>query len=238
MRTNIINEYVLELVQETSMELVKIYHNKPIRKTLLRFSNYRNGNQRISEQEMRFVFATLHGKFSHPGLTYSIETPTKEEYSFSGKEKRSAASDFSFYDDNNNSKPIINIEFKAHNIEQSAVDKDIEKLISEKTNGAWIHVFENENSGTVETLFDKFKNAFEKFPKSNKSISFHILILRTGTLLSRKGYDNEITDLENRFNIHYEMWKDLKVGSYQFINGKPTTENNPQEDWQIIKFEI
>ena len=41
MNTYTINEYLLELVQETSRELLKIYFDKPNRKTLLRFSQYR-----------------------------------------------------------------------------------------------------------------------------------------------------------------------------------------------------
>ena len=238
MNTYTINEYLLELVQETAIELLKIYFNKSNRKTYLKFPKYRNNELRISEQELRFTMTNLHGQFSHPGLYYSVETPTSEEYSFSGKGKRSAASDLSFY---HNDEKVLNIELKAHNPEQKAIDKDIEKLVYENCNGAWIHIFKNEDRGTVEALFKKFETAFNKFPKSKKPISFHILILETKTLLSRKGKEGENDYSNNIFNINNELWNDLKnkPGKYLFYNGNnSTTKNNPKEDWQIDIFDI
>lgn len=235
MNTYTITEYLLELVQETSKELLKIYFDKPNRKTLLRFPEYRTGNKRISEQELRFAITNLHGQFSHSGLYYSVETPTSEEYSFRGKGKRSAASDLSFY---HNDKKVLNIELKAHNPEQKSIDKDIEKLIREDFNGAWIHILKNEDSGTVKSLFEKFEKAIHKYGHSKKPISFHILILETQTLLSRKGKEKEIDYSTNIFNIEYSLWKNLKQGKYQYINGKSTTEDNPDEDWQIDIFNV
>jgi hypothetical protein len=237
MNTYTINEYLLELVQEASRELLKIYFDKPNRKTLVKFPKYKNGEIRISEQELRFVITNLHGQFSHPNLYYSIETPTENDYSFdkNAKGKRSAASDLSFY---HNDEKVLNIEFKAHNPEQNAIDKDIEKLASESCNGAWIHIFKNEDRGTVKTLFEKFEKAFHKLNNSKKPISFHILIIETQTLLSRKGKENENNYSNNIFNIDYPLWHNLNPGKYQFNNGKQTTETNPDEDWQIDKFDI
>ena len=168
-------------------------------------------------------------------MLFSAETPTEEEYSFSGKGKRSASSDLSFY--NQNIK-VINIELKAHNPDQKSINKDIEKLVREPVNGAWLHILENEDSGTVKTLFNKFITAFDIFPNPKYPISFHILIIKTGTLISRKGTDVKKTNYKNIFNIDYSDWKDLKPGKYQFFNGKPTTINNPYKDWQINKFDL
>jgi hypothetical protein len=235
MNTYTINEYLLELMQEASRELLKIYFNKPNRRTLLKFPQDRKLNKRISEQELRFVLTNLHGQFSHPELYYSVETPTLEEYSFSKKGKRSAASDLSFY---HNDEKVLNIELKALIPEQKAIDKDIEKLVSENCNGAWIHVLKNEDSGTVKKLFEKFENAFHRFNYSKKPISFHILILETQTLLSRKGKEKENDYSNNIFNINYSLWRNLKQGKYQYLNGTPTTEVNPDVDWQIDKFDI
>jgi len=232
MKTYIIFEYLLELVQETTNELVKIYYDKPNRKTLLKFPKYRNGKIRISEQELRFALTNLHGKFAHPGLCYTVETPTEENYSFSGKEKRSAASDISFHDENNEK---LNIELKAHMPKQSEIDKDIEKLFTENAYGAWIHIFENENRGTVKSLFKKFEKAIKKYGQPKKPISFHLIILKKGILLSRKGRDNE-KDYSKIFNLDFSMWEKLEYGKYQFVNGKPTTEEEPNEDWQIDIF--
>jgi len=240
MKTYTINEYLLELVHETSEELLKIYFNKPNRKTRLKFPIYKNGEIRISEQELRFVMTNLNGQFSHPNLYYSIETPTDNDYAFykDAKSKRSAASDLSFY---NEEEKVINIELKAHNPEQSAIDKDIEKLTNENYNGAWIHLLKSEDKATIKTLFNKFEKAFNKFPISKKPISFHILILETKTLLSRKGKENETDYSKNIFNIKYELWKELKnkPGKYQFYNGdNPITDDYPEEDWQIDIFNI
>lgn len=232
-------EYLLELMQETSRELINIYHKKENRKTLLVFPVKRDGTTRISEQDLRFALTTLHGKFSHPNLSFSVETPTVEEYSFSGKKERSASSDLSFYNLNDKViKKVINIEVKSRNPEQKSIEKDIEKLGREPVNGAWLHILENEDSGTIKILFKKFITAFGKFPYPKHPISFHILILKTGTLISRKGTDVKKTTYKDIFNIKYSDWKDLKPGKYQFINGEHTTENNPNEDWQIDKFDL
>jgi len=238
MDTYTINKYLLELVQETSKELLKIYFEKPNSKTLLKFPRYKNRMIRISEQELRFTLINTHEQFMHSNLNYSIETPTKEVYKFSGKSKRSASSDMSFY---NNGKKVINIEFKAHNPKQESINKDIEKLVRENCNGAWIQVFKTEDSGTVKKLFKKFESAFKEFSNSKMPISFHILILETKTLLSRKGKENEKNYSKNIFNIKYKLWEELKSkpGKYQFYNGNNlTTEEPPNEDWQIDIFDI
>jgi len=230
-------EYVLELVQESSIELIKIYKKKGTKKTTLIFPKKRDDKIRISEQDLRFVFTSLHGKFSHPNLSFSVETPTEKEYSFSGKGERSASSDLSFYHEG---EKVLNIEFKAHNPEQKSIDKDIEKLMSEPHRGAWVHIFKNEDSGTVKKLFEKFNDAIKKIPKSEKPISFHILILNTGTLLSRKGKKDE-TDYSNIFNIEYSQWEKLdRPGKYFFYNGHNVTENDSvlDSDWIIDKFRI
>jgi len=232
-----INEYLLELVQKTSRELLKIYHKNPDRVTLLKFPKYRNGEIRISEQELRFTLTNIHERLSHLKLNYSVETPTQENYSFSKNgNKRSASSDLSFYC---NKEKVLNIEFKAHNVKQESINKDIEKLVSENCNGAWIHIFKKEKSDTVKILFNKLEKAFDEYSKSNKPISFFILILETKTLLSRRG--NEIDYSNNIFNINYELWNKLKgkSGNYQFYNGtNHTNKKHSKVDWQIDIFDI
>jgi hypothetical protein len=144
----------------------------------------------------------------------------------------------SFY---NNGKKVINIEFKAHNPKQESINKDIEKLVRENCNGAWIQVFKTEDSGTVKKLFKKFESAFKEFSNSKMPISFHILILETKTLLSRKGKEDEKNYSKNIFNIEYKLWDELKSkpGKYQFYKGNNlTTEEHPNEDWQIDIFDI
>lgn len=235
MNTDTINDYLLELVKETSIELLKIYFEKSNRKTLLKVPKYRTDNKRISEQELRFVITNLHGRFTKTNLYYSVETPTSEEYRFSGLGKRSASTDLSFYE---NEVKVLNIELKAHNPAQITIDKDIEKLVSEDCSGAWIHILKNEDKGTIKSLFQKFDSAFQNFKKSKKPISFHILILETQTLLSRKGKENENDYSNNIFNINYSHWKNLNPGTYQYLNGEPILDQSIENDWQINKFSI
>ncbi len=52
------------------------------------------------------------------------------------------------------------VEFKAKNPPQEYIAKDIEKLVREKTTGNWFHLLENIDSGTLGSIFDKLKIAF------------------------------------------------------------------------------
>jgi hypothetical protein len=237
MDTYKINEFLLELVQQASEELLKIYFNNPSRRTLLKFPYYRDKNEkRISEQELRFVLISIHDQNKFPDYQYSIETPTLEKYTFKGSKKRSAASDLSFYFEN---EKVLNLELKARNPQQESIDKDIEKLVTENCNGAWIHILKNEDKGTVKTLFKKFIKSFENLGPSKRPISFHILILETQTLLSRKGKVNENDYSENRniFNINYHQWNKMKPGKYQYRNGILKAQDTA-EDWQVDIFDI
>ena len=223
MNADTINKFLLNIVREASIELLRIYFKNPNRKTRLIFPKYRNENIRISEQEFRFVLTRLLEKSKHPKFYYSVETPTNGEYSFQGKGKRSASSDLSLYFDG---KKVLNIEFKAHNAKQDSIDKDIEKLTTEDVNGAWIHILKKEDKGTVKTLFNKYGNAFFQYGKSKKPISFHILILESHILLSRIGKEKELNYSNGIFNIEYPTWKELKPGKLQ------------SGDWLIEKFNI
>jgi hypothetical protein len=229
--------YILELTQNTSVELMKIYsepttgkrYNRKTKFIIPKYNNSNNKDFRISEQEARFVFINLHDRFSFPGYRYSIETPTKNVYQFSGTNSRSAQSDLSFFDEENQ---LINIEFKAHNAPKESIEKDFEKLIKEEYYGAWIHIIKNENTNTIETLFDKYKNCFnELFTNSNDDlpnkilpISFHIIILKKNILLSKKGIFN-CRNYNNFFEISFNDWNTNKIQDQIIIN-----------DWQIDNF--
>ena len=141
-----INKYLTNLVEETSKELLKIYFDNTVdRKTKLIFPKIRKEEKRISEQEMRFTFLNLHEKDTSSNLTYSVETPTDKLYSFTGKGKRRASTDVTFYQNNGK---VLNMEFKAHNAKQDSISKDIEKLVRENCDGAWIQILKNENNDT------------------------------------------------------------------------------------------
>jgi len=198
-------EYLLELNQEAAKELTKTYFNLGKKKTLLIFPEKRDKTLRISEHELRFVFTNLHGQFYHPHLNYAIEAPTSGIYSFSGKSKRSGSTDLSFYEGNSK---VLNVELKANNPTQAVIEKDIEKLVKEDIYGAWCHIFENEDRGTLKSIFKKQEKAFVKYGNPKKPLYFSFLIIKTKTLITRKGIDGD------EKNFHPNTIFSLKYDDY------------------------
>ena len=113
-----------------------------------------NGTDRISEQELRFIFVEQFNKseeVKENQLFYSVETPTKSFYYFSGEEGpkcisqkkheehkgekgagRSGNIDLVIFQKNGkNVNRVALIEFKAHNPDKNDYRKDICKLINE-----------------------------------------------------------------------------------------------------------
>jgi hypothetical protein len=89
------------------------------------------------------------------GRRYSIEYPTKELYSFSGQVSISARTDLVVWGDD--SHPELAIEFKAGQPPQSAVDKDMEKLVLERVPALWFHTVQSANAATLRAVFDKLR---------------------------------------------------------------------------------
>ena len=164
--TNINKEKIKQLLVMFSEEMFKAY-NFSIEKDTIRkykskmvFPKYRDDektvtekNVRVSEQEARFAFCNVLEKVEYIDFLYSVETPTQEEYSFSGKGKQSAMTDLTLYTDKN--KILANIEFKAHSVDEPKIRKDFEKLIREDVPVCvFIQVFKNIDSGTINSFFD------------------------------------------------------------------------------------
>jgi len=233
-------EFLLELNQMAFRYLLEIKSGKKNTTGKLIFPSYstshRKGEERISEQELRFAYTTV---LERSGIFqpyfYSVETPTEETYAFSkgALSARSAVSDLSLYEKTNDpSDPITytkvcNIECKALNPSDESIRKDIEKLVKEKENCAWGHLLINQDKGTLEGLFRKFISAFSSelkmFPEdqisSDKAYFFAICILGDRLLLTRKIEPEEIRkDLLNIFSIDYVQLKEAKTGR-QDING-------------------
>lgn len=229
--TDRIFEYLLELNQVSALELINTYFKEARKLTMLVFPHKGNNVIRVSEQELRFVMTHLLGKCNYLNLNYAIEVPTEEKYTFKGSNKRSASTDLALYDGINK---VLNIELKANNPTQASVDKDIEKLTNENVHGAWCHILENEDSGTLKSILKKievaFDNAFKKHGKpSKKPLFFSFLILNKRVLISRKGKDGEeMNYLSNSiFFLDYKKFKG-------FINGNLI--NSSIDGWQLNKY--
>ena len=100
------------------------------------FPTKRNGDVRVSEQELRFIFqeqlyayiSGLEKKGQEWDVCYSVETPTQNEYSLSGNGERSANIDLALYAEG---RRIALIEFKALNPGDYEHMKDTFKLRNE-----------------------------------------------------------------------------------------------------------
>lgn len=210
MTTDQIFGNLFELNQLAAEELTRTYFNESDKRTSLVFSKTRNGVVRVSEQELRFALTSLFDTNKNAELTYTVETPTENDYSFSGAGRRSGSSDLSFY--KNNIK-VLNIEFKGHNSIQKSIDKDIEKLVNENCHGAWCHIFKNEDSGTLASVFNKLKIALKKHGVPKKPLYFSFLILEKRKLITRKGMDTDLPDFDpdQIFNLQYSDHYNLPV---------------------------
>lgn len=110
---------------------------------------YRNGEIRISEQELRFVFVEQFNKYckdNNLNLFYSVETPTELKYLFKDKSNpradddgQSAMVDLAIH--NERYERIALIEFKALNPDEFSYKKDFCKLTAEWENNKSLTTF-------------------------------------------------------------------------------------------------
>ena len=146
-------------------------------------TKYRDGETRISEQELRFIFVEQFNKYCQEEqweAYYSVETPTEEKYIFSEDGKtvnphkaeendekgQSAMIDLCIHDKNFHR--IALVEFKALNPKEPAYAKDFCKLSNEsfcKSNDEhertcltfFIMIVKNHDNGTISNVHDKIK---------------------------------------------------------------------------------
>ena len=173
---------------------------------------------RISEQELRLLFIEEFKK-ANEDLFYSIETPTKEKYSFGksysdikiSKSGQSASLDMCVFEKNSNKyERLLNIEFKHKNASIKKIGKDVLKLMHEKQNGAFIHLLNNTDRGTLcnakETgvlnkLYKSFTDFKDYWDNENKFIQLIILSLKQETLIHRKIFKTDLDNLQEIFFI-------------------------------------
>lgn len=129
------------------------------------FPKYSDGETRLSEQELRFVFVDIFNKYcaSHfLNWYYSVETPTMYKYKFSDKGHKiepvrddengqSAMIDLAIHDSKLNR--IALIEFKALNPDESCFSKDFVKLENEPNVLTYFLMYvKSHDNGTIKSL--------------------------------------------------------------------------------------
>lgn len=154
-------------------------------KSRIIFPKYRNGQLRISEQELRFVFIE-HLNLEIKGgwnVFYSVETPTMDKYLFTDKKKpcisqkgKSANFDLVIHDNKYNR--IALLEFKANNTSKRDHLKDFVKLNNnvENNNGSvftcFIEIVRYGNNKTKDSLKAKIGpcDCFECLSLENRKV--------------------------------------------------------------------
>ena len=197
---------------------------------------------RISEQESRFLYCSQLNALNY---YYSIETPTKEKYVFSGKKPRSAASDLSLYvladgtdatEQDTSARPkafrkVANVEFKAHNPPCENIRKDIEKLVQERVAGNWFHTLGNIDSKTLTSLFEKMSVSLKKHRRDIReagvSIVFAFCVLeKKWACLKHFLFERPQGDLNAYVDEFFRL-------EYAIESGKVTVEN--KRHWQVFR---
>lgn len=163
----------LELVYVTNQENSQIKPTPRVSRIMFpKYSKqYRNGETRLSEQELRFLFVEQFNKYCNANSLdwlYSVETPTEYKYKFSdngeknkkprkaeeGEKGQSAMVDFVIHDENK--KRIALIEFKALNPDTLCFKKDFAKLNAEPVENTYFIMYvKSHDNGTIDSLKTK-----------------------------------------------------------------------------------
>lgn len=143
--------------------------NKPFSRIV--FPKYSDGETRLSEQELRFIFVEEFNKYCascHLDWYYSVETPTVYKYKFSDKGNKiepmrddekgqSAMVDLAIHDAEFNR--IALIEFKALNPDKLCFLKDFVKLENEPDVLTYFLMYvKSYDKGTIKSLKSKIES--------------------------------------------------------------------------------
>lgn len=140
------------------------------------FPRKRNGEVRVSEQELRFIFQEqfyayindLEKKGQLWDVCYSVETPTQNEYSLSGNGERSANIDLAIYAEG---RRVALVEFKALNPGVYEHMKDTFKLRNEPGDSLryFVEIVSSQDSRTFPSIEGKLSRI--DYEKKNFTVS-------------------------------------------------------------------
>lgn len=166
----------IENVIDRTFEIIKnVYDNQQEKNGLkgessgsrIIFPMKRDGETRISEQELRFIFVEQLNKKIQEGwdIYYSVETPTRDTYYFKGdnpaRKDDGQSANFDLVIHNSNYSRIALIEFKANNPEEHEYKKDLAKLNNEKEGDGllryFIEIVKASDSGTYKNIHGKIQ---------------------------------------------------------------------------------
>lgn len=213
---NNIATFVKNVIDNTFDTLVRIYNggkgvNGEFKGSRLIFPRYKKDGKdgiRVSEQELRFVFVEEFSKLCNDdkdNYYYSVETPTEDDYKFSEDKDNPHATDkgdgqsgnfdMAIHDSNGNK--VCLIEFKAHNVGQEKIEKDMVKLANTKEGDDnipryFIHMVKASDNGTIKSIDGKLKSIEEKFDKDERysqEVSYYCYSLQEQKKIKTKEFN-------------------------------------------------
>ncbi|MDR2580528.1 MAG: hypothetical protein LBC85_05990 [Fibromonadaceae bacterium] len=197
------NNVTIETLIENSLkELSRIGKEDEIQQNAesqLIFPKYRNGKKRISEQELRFLLIRELEKQKE--FYYSVETPTKEEYVFSGSIENSLSARIDLCLHNPKGKRVNLIELKYDNVD---VRNDFLKLLCdcETEQNYFVQFVGNADNRTIPSIENKYEEALkyildEKI-KIKSGVKIFLFVVKTESLyryeISKSGTLNKVKD--------------------------------------------
>jgi hypothetical protein len=199
-------------------------------------NNSNNAKARISEQEVRYIFAKQIEKLEE-NIYFSLETPTKNKYNFTGNKATSASTDLTMFllNDAGWLDRQINVEFKAHNVEYKKYKKDFEKLLVEEYNGLFFQILESVNNGTLNVnstrkgilvkyneAVNELKHIFKDEKNKEWFLHFTIYSKKPAFLLSKTFKKEDIDAIDYFFHIEYKIFKNkinlIEDNNWKLIN--------------------
>ncbi len=195
------------------------------------FPKTSKGNVRVSEQEAKQL---LIQNVRNSMFSYSVETPTLDNYGFSGVGQRNAMTDLTLYAD---SVRFVNMEFKAGNSSTkrknlSKITKDIKKLVVEDVRGFWFHTLKATNRASIASLWQTIRQELKSVVQATpmllaKQFTFHCCILREAFSVQTTFQLDELSrDPEWLDNL---MPPKIRVSKGQVI------ELSDANDWQVFR---
>lgn len=164
-------KHIKAVIEKTLSKLNSLYHRDGggLENTRLIFPRYWvtkegervEGELRVSEQELRFMFVEELNKYCDVHreweVYYSVETPTSNSYQLTGEGQQSGCIDLCIH--GKDLKRIALIEFKALNPSEDAHAKDAFKLKHEIEGELryFIEIVKSHNSKTDENIVEKLK---------------------------------------------------------------------------------
>ena len=187
---NELKEKLTLLIKEACRQLAAIANNEEYDGKCHIHIPPKDEEQRISEQELKYVFLELFVKCDDmQGYTYSVETPTENKYRFSEKgenekkEKvtpecgtgRRANIDVVIFKGDDR---VAMIEFKSGNPDEHSHAKDFVKLKEEPGNGLlrfFVELYSSSDKGTLKSIHKKLHfNPCGKIDENTMFIGFSL----------------------------------------------------------------